>query len=61
MHEFLAMHGYAAYVWPAYAVFVLTLLGDALAPVFQRRRTLAALRQRLRREAARRDPTGALP
>ena len=30
--DFFAMGGYAAYVWPAYAVFLAVLLADTLAP-----------------------------
>jgi heme exporter protein D len=54
MAEFFAMGGYAAYVWTAYAVFALTLLADACAPLLQRRRALRELRGRIKREAARR-------
>ncbi|RYD14738.1 MAG: heme exporter protein CcmD [Lysobacteraceae bacterium] len=53
MAEFLDMGGYAAYVWPSYAVFVLVLALEALAPRFQRRRVLAELRARLKRREAR--------
>ena len=53
MTEFFAMHGYAGYVWSAYAIFVIVLLGDALAPLLRRRRTLAELRGRLKREQSR--------
>ena len=53
MTEFFAMHGYAAYVWTSYAIFFLVLLGDALAPLLRRRRILADLRGRLKREHAR--------
>ena len=56
MSDFLAMHGYGAYVWTSYAVFFVVLLADALAPSRQRRRTLAELRSRLQREAARKSP-----
>ena len=45
MAEFVAMGGYAAYVWPSYAVFVLVLALEALAPRFQRKRVLAELRE----------------
>jgi heme exporter protein D len=51
MADFLAMHGYGFYVWTAYGVFFIVLLIDALAPLRQRRRTLAELRGRLKREA----------
>jgi heme exporter protein D len=53
MAEFLAMGGYAGYVWPAYAVFVLVLGAEALAPRVRRRRVLAELRARRERRAAR--------
>ncbi len=56
MSTFFAMGGYAAYVWPSYAVFLLVLLADALAPVLRRRRVLRELRTRLARQAARQSP-----
>ena len=55
MADFFAMHGYGAYVWTAYGIFFLVLLADALAPLRQRRRTLAELRGRMQREAARKS------
>ena len=51
MADFFAMHGYGLYVWTSYIVFFVVLLADALAPMRQRRRTLAELRGRLKREA----------
>ena len=56
MSDFLAMHGYGAYVWTSYAVFFVVLLADALAPSRQRRRTLTELRGRLQRESAKNTP-----
>ena len=53
MSEFFTMGGYAAYVWTAYAVFALTLLADALAPLLRRRRALRELRGQLKRQAQR--------
>ncbi|AND68187.1 hypothetical protein ATSB10_07330 [Dyella thiooxydans] len=53
MNQFLAMGGYAVYVWPAYAIFLVVLLADALAPVLRRRRVLRELRGRLARQSAR--------
>lgn len=53
MSDFLAMGGYGAYVWTAYAVFFIVLALDALAPLLQRRRVLRELGSRLRREQAR--------
>lgn len=55
MSDFFAMHGYAAYVWPAYAIFAIVLIADALAPVFARRRAMRDLGQRVRRTAARKS------
>ncbi|MBS0569704.1 MAG: heme exporter protein CcmD [Proteobacteria bacterium] len=56
MADFFAMHGYAAYVWPAYAVFAIVLIADALTPLFARRRVLREIDSRQRR-AASRKPT----
>jgi heme exporter protein D len=53
MSEFFSMGGYAPYVWTSYAVFALTLLADALAPAFARRRALRELRGRLKRQTRR--------
>ena len=53
MSDFLAMGGYGFYVWTSYAVFLIVLLIDALAPVLGRRGVLAGLRARLRRADAR--------
>lgn len=55
LQHFLSMGGYAAYVWPAYAVFFLVLLADTVAPILRRRRVLAELRARLARQSARRE------
>lgn len=53
LHAFLAMGGYAAYVWPAYAVFFAVLAADWLAPALRRRRLLRELRGRMARRNAR--------
>ncbi|KRE92448.1 hemagglutination activity protein [Frateuria sp. Soil773] len=53
MGSFLAMGGYAAYVWPAYAVFFVVLAADFFAPALRRRRNLRELRARLARQSAR--------
>ncbi|MBB6182977.1 heme exporter protein CcmD [Oleiagrimonas soli] len=53
MDAFLHMGGYAAYVWPAYAVFFLVLLIDFLAPNLRRRRLLRELHARMQRQKAR--------
>jgi len=53
MSEFLAMGGYAGYVWAAYAVFFVVLAFDAVAPWWQRRRVLRELRGRTKRQATR--------
>ncbi len=48
MNEFLAMGGYAAYVWPCFALTAVVLAWNVLAA----RRSHAAARQLARRRAA---------
>ena len=55
LQTFLAMGGYAAYVWPAYAVFFAVLIADSVAPRLRRRRVLRELRARLARQSTRQD------
>jgi heme exporter protein D len=55
LQSFLAMGGYAIYVWPAYGVFFIVLLIDWLAPQFRRRRMLRELRARMTRQDARKN------
>jgi len=53
MADFLAMGGYGTYIWPAYAVFLIVLAIDAIAPRLRRKRVLAEIRGKLRRRQAR--------
>jgi len=53
MADFFAMGGYGGYVWASYIVFFVVLAADAVAPFWQRRRTLRDLKGRLTRQAAR--------
>lgn len=53
MSEWLAMGGYGAYVWSAYAVTLIVLAWDATEPM-RRRRRLRRLRPR--RPPARKEP-----
>ena len=55
LQSFLAMGGYAMYVWPAYGVFFIVLLIDWLAPQFRRRRVLRELHARMTRQDARKN------
>lgn len=55
MSDFLGMGVYGIYVWPAYLVFFVVLLFDAISPLIQRRRALRELKSRLKREAARKS------
>jgi heme exporter protein D len=57
LQSFLAMGGYAIYVWPAYGVFFMVLLVDWLAPQLRRRRLLRELRARIARQDARTERT----
>jgi len=47
------MGGYAIYVWPAYAVFLIVLAWDWVAPALRRRRFARELRGKLARERTR--------
>jgi len=50
--EFFAMGGHGAYLWPSFAVFLLALIWDALAPGLRLRRVQRELALRQRRQAA---------
>ncbi len=54
MREFFAMGGFAAYVWPAYAVFFLVLASDLIGTSMRRRKFIRQLRAILLRQATRR-------
>ena len=49
MSEFLAMGGYAAYVWPAFLLAAIILIVNVVAPMRQRKRTLTEIARKLRR------------
>ena len=53
MADFFAMGGYGTYIWPAYAVFLIVLAIDAIAPRLRRKRVLAEIGGKLRRRQAR--------
>lgn len=53
MTEFLAMGGYGAYVWPAYALTLAVLVGNVFAARAKERSSERSLRGRLRRDARR--------
>lgn len=55
LQSFFAMGGYAAYVWPAYALFFIVLIADSIAPRLRRRRLLKELRARAARQSARQE------
>ncbi|WP_174566727.1 heme exporter protein CcmD [Rhodanobacter sp. C03] len=61
MQTFFAMGGYAAYVWPAYAVFFIVLIADTIAPGVRRRRVLHELRARLARQSLRQNRNSPAP
>lgn len=50
--DLVHMGGHGPYVWVSYGVAVLVLLWLVVAPVMQRRRLLADIARRARREAA---------
>jgi heme exporter protein D len=46
LHEFLSMGGYAAYVWPAYAVAAVVVAVNAISPSLRLRKVKAEIRAR---------------
>ena len=49
MNEFLAMGGYAAYVWPSYALAFIILVANIVLPMQQRNKILTDIARKLRR------------
>ncbi len=50
LNEFFHMGGYAAYVWSSYAIALVVLLANVVAPIRQRRKLFTQLARRVRRE-----------
>ena len=50
LEEFLAMGGYAAYVWPVYIIALAVLVANLVIPFRTERRILHDIARRLRRE-----------
>ena len=48
--ELLNMGGYAQYVWPVYAFFLLFFLVTVIPPTYSRRKIVKQIKARLRRE-----------
>ncbi|MEO7073220.1 MAG: heme exporter protein CcmD [Rhodanobacter sp.] len=61
LQPFLAMGGYAAYVWPAYAIFFIVLVADSVVPTVRRRRALREIRAQMARHDARRGTSTTIP
>jgi heme exporter protein D len=53
--EFFHMGGYAFYVWTSYAIALVLVILNIVAPVLQRRRIVSRIKRALRREALERD------
>jgi heme exporter protein D len=49
MKEFFAMGGYAVYVWPSFALALIILVANIVAPMQQRKRALTNIARKLRR------------
>ena len=59
MTEFLAMNGHGVYVWSAYGVSVLVLIGVGIWPLVTMRRIVRDLRRRTPGRSASRTTGGA--
>lgn len=57
MSEFLAMGGYAFYVWTSYGFFAIVMLWITLSPIIRKRTLLRELSDRKAREAIKRGTT----
>ena len=53
--EFFHMGGYAFYVWTSYAIALVLVILNIVAPILQRRRIVSRIKRALRREALERD------
>jgi heme exporter protein D len=51
MRDFLAMGGYAFYVWVSYAFFALVVVWNLIQPRIERRKLLQLHKARMQREA----------
>ena len=49
MNEFFAMGGYAQYVWPSYALALIILAANIVAPMQQRKKTVTDIARKIRR------------
>jgi heme exporter protein D len=49
MSEFFAMGGYAEYIWPSYALALIILVANIVAPMLQRRKTVSDIARKIRR------------
>lgn len=48
--EFLAMGGHGLYVWSAYGIAAVVLIGNIVAPLLKRKQIISEQARRLRRE-----------
>ena len=55
MSDFLAMGGYAFYVWTAYGIFAVALIGLFLGPLLRHRSAYRRMADRLDREEQRKN------
>ena len=49
MNDFFAMGGYAGYVWPSYALALIILVANIVAPMQQRKKTVTDIARKIRR------------
>jgi len=58
MKEFFAMGGYAFYVWMSYGIALVVLIANLVSPLMQRRKLLADIARRQRRQRRAESRTG---
>lgn len=50
--DFLAMGGHAVYVWSCFALGLVVMLGNVIAPMLERKKLISEQLRRIRREEA---------
>ncbi len=48
--EFFNMGGYAFFVWSSYAVALMVVLGNIIAPILQRKKVIKRIKRTIKRE-----------
>lgn len=53
LYDFFAMGGYATYVWPSYAIFMIVLLANFIYPIWLKKQIMLDLKRKQKLAARR--------